>query len=196
MDAHTVIETPQSSLLLYPLDPDMVSLLNQCVEDVRDELDVRPEIIMYGKICHQQRSVGFYSDDVANYNYSNTKTPSKPMKPNLHLLLSFMNKKFGADFNAILVNRYENGEDYIGRHSDDERGVHPHCGVVALSVGAPRKFRIREKSSGRIVADIQTRPDQIIQMAGAFQNEFTHEIPVEKKVKDCRYSFTFRSHYL
>ena len=31
-------------------------------------------------------------------------------------------------------------------------------------------------------------------MAGNFQKEFTHEIPIEKKVKEVRYSFTFRTH--
>ena len=31
-------------------------------------------------------------------------------------------------------------------------------------------------------------------MVGDFQKEFTHEIPVEKKVTMERYSFTFRKH--
>ena len=31
-------------------------------------------------------------------------------------------------------------------------------------------------------------------MTGDFQNEFTHEIPIEKNIKDIRYSFTFRKH--
>ena len=31
-------------------------------------------------------------------------------------------------------------------------------------------------------------------MAGDFQKEFTHEIPIEKKVEGVRYSFTFRRH--
>jgi hypothetical protein len=48
--------------------------------------------------------------------------------------------------------------------------------------------------TNKIVIDISTEPTNIIQMAGDFQKEFTHEIPVEKKVKDVRYSFTFRRH--
>jgi len=31
-------------------------------------------------------------------------------------------------------------------------------------------------------------------MSGNFQKEFTHEIPIEKRVKGERYSFTFRQH--
>jgi hypothetical protein len=44
------------------------------------------------------------------------------------------------------------------------------------------------------VKDIPTVPFQIIHMAGNFQKEFIHEIPIEKKVKGGRYSFTFRKH--
>jgi hypothetical protein len=38
--------------------------------------------------------------------------------------------------------------------------------------------------------DIQTEPNKIIHMAGDFQKEFTHEIPMEKKKKNPRVSFT------
>jgi len=35
----------------------------------------------------------------------------------------------------------------------------------------------------------------MLQMKGEFQKEFTYEIPVEKKVKTKRISFTFRKHF-
>ncbi len=116
------------------------------------------------------------------------------MKPCLRELLMYVNDKFDASFNGILINKYENGEEYIGKHSDDERGLQPNRGVIAMSFGAVRKFRIRDKVTGNIVVDVPTEPSKIIQMAGDFQKEFTHEIPVEKKVKECRYSLTFRRH--
>jgi len=31
-------------------------------------------------------------------------------------------------------------------------------------------------------------------MGGDFQKEFLHEIPVQKKIKEPRFSFTFRKH--
>ena len=33
-------------------------------------------------------------------------------------------------------------------------------------------------------------------MGGEFQKEFTHEIPIERKVKNVRWSFTFRKHLI
>jgi alkylated DNA repair dioxygenase AlkB len=173
-----------------------MELLEQCVREVDSELDYHPEIKIFGKICHQQRSIGFYSDTSVGYNYSTTITPSKEMKPCLIELLGYINNKFDASFNGILINKYESGEEYIGKHSDDERGLQPTCGVIAMSFGAVRKFRIRDKITGKIVLDVPTEQNKIIQMFGNFQKEFTHEIPVEKKVKDCRYSLTFRRHLI
>ena len=86
-----------------------------------------------------------------------------------------------------------NGDDSIGAHSDDEKNL-GNKGVVAISYGAVRKFRIRDRTTRKIVIDIPTISNEIIHMGGDFQKEFTHQIPVEKRVKDIRYSFTFRKH--
>ena len=100
---------------------------------------------------------------------------------------------FDIDFNGILVNRYKSGEDYIGAHSDDERGL-TAVGVLIISYGAVRKFRIRNKTTKKKELDVLLQSGEIIQMVGNFQKEFTHEIPLEKKVTTERYSFTFRKH--
>ena len=49
---------------------------------------------------------------------------------------------------------------------------HPVC--------TERKFRIRDKTN-KIVQDIITKNNYLIQMTGNFQKEFTHEIPIEKR---------------
>jgi alkylated DNA repair dioxygenase AlkB len=119
---------------------------------------------------------------------------SKPMHPCLLQLLDFMNSKFNYCYNGILINKYIGGEDYISAHSDDERGLDTQVGVVAISYGAVRTFRIRNKDNGQIVVNVPTNSAKILQMAGDFQKEFTHEIPVEKKITGTRFSFTFRRH--
>jgi len=191
---NTILQTEKSSLVVHELDEYAMNLIQCCVETVDNELDVNPEIKIYGKICHQHRCIGFYSDISKGYNYSTSITPSKKMHQCLQDLLYYVNNKFKYDYNGILINKYVNGEDYIGRHSDDVRTLDTKVGVISLSYGAIRKFRIRNKQTGNIEVDLPTLPSQIIQMAGDFQKEFTHEIPIEKKVKDTRYSFTFRKH--
>ena len=190
----TLLQSENSALILHDLEPEICNLIEECVQTVDLELDVNPEIILFGKTCHQHRSVGFYSDTSKGYNYSSTITPSKKMHPCLRELLIYINDKFDYDYNGILINKYSGGEDYIGKHSDDERGLDSKVGVIAVSYGTVRKFRIRNKLTGAIELDVPTDPTKIIQMAGNFQKEFTHEIPVEKRVKGERYSFTFRKH--
>ena len=67
-------------------------------------------------------------------------------------------------------------------------------GVVAISYGSSRIFRIRDKKTKTIVNDFYTENNSILHMGGDFQKEFTHEIPIEKGIIEPRYSFTFRKH--
>ena len=190
----TILKTNTSSLIIHNLEENIEKLLEECVSIIDYELNINPEIIIFGKKCKQHRSVGFYSDISRGYNYSTSKTPAKKMHPCLRELLIYVNDKFNYDFNGILINKYLNGLDYIGKHSDDERNLDKTVGVVALSYGATRKFRIRNKFTNKIIIDLPSEKNKIIQMIGDFQNEFTHEIPIEKNIKDVRYSFTFRKH--
>lgn len=52
------------------MDETAIALAKTCVETVDAELDVKPEIQVFGKACHQQRNVGYYSDVSMHYNYS------------------------------------------------------------------------------------------------------------------------------
>jgi alkylated DNA repair dioxygenase AlkB len=168
-------------------------LLNNCIDDIKDKLDIKPPIIIYGKQVYQKRDVGFFSDKSIGYYYSNQLAKSKPMTINLDLLIELTNKMFGANFNGILINRYQTGLEYIGAHSDDEKNIDA-SGVIAISCGGERIFRIRNKITKEIVKDISIKNLDIIHMGGDFQKEFTHEVPTTKSYIEPRYSFTFRHH--
>ena len=193
MNIETLIKTPKSSLNVYNMTND--HLVKECVSEVKDKLIVNPPIIVYGKPAIQHRCIGFFSNTSIGYKYSNQMAKSIPLTPNLEILLKLINSQFKSQFNGILVNRYNDGNDYIGSHSDDETNL-DNIGVVAISYGAVRKFRIRDKITRKIVKDIPTLSNYIIHMDGHFQKEFIHEIPIEKKVKEERYSFTFRKHII
>ena len=147
---------------------------------------------MYGKTVYQRRSIGFFSNASIGYYYSGQLEISKPLGPNCLKLMQLINERFETDNNGILVNKYTQG-DYISDHSDNENNI-GKGGVIAISYGAVRKFRIRDKLTTNIIMDIPTTSGSIIHMGGDFQKEFTHGIPVEKKVEGIRYSFTFRKH--
>ena len=169
------------------------SLLDACVNDIKDKLDIKPPIIIWNKTVHQKRDVGFFSSKSIGYYYSNQLARSKPMTINLDLLLELTNEMFNSNFNGILINRYSSGLEYIGAHSDDEKNLDA-SGVIAISFGGERIFRIRDKKTKEIVQDIPIKNLDIIHMGGDFQKEFTHEIPATKLQVETRYSFTFRHH--
>lgn len=185
------IQTERSNLSGIELN--INELLERCITDVEGSLIHNPPVVVYGRQCNQHRSIGFFSNESIGYRYSGQLAESCPLTDNLAELLNLINAEFRASFNGILVNKYATGEDYIGKHSDDEKEL-TNVGVVCVSYGAVRKFRIRNKETGKIVMDVPTNSGEILVMGGDFQKEFTHEIPVEKKIKGARISFTFRKH--
>ena len=136
-------------------------------------------------ICH--RRVGFYSDTVSGYYFSGQKTPSKPLVPFLRDLLLKIATSFSESYksvdtspsNAILINEYLDGEDYIGSHSDSEKDLDPRI-IIAISLGSPRTFRIRRKNKTQInggnYLDIKTSHGQLLVMGGGFLWSFSSYI--------------------
>lgn len=168
-------------------------LMIACCEEIKGKLLVKPEIVVFNKVCNQNRNVGFFSDDSIGYRYSGRLAASQPLTPALKELLDTINSLYDTNFNGILVNEYPDGNHTIGAHSDDESGL-GSAGVVAISMGVARKFRIRTKHDKKIYKDIEMGDMDMIHMGGDFQKEFTHEIPVQKRVSGARISFTFRHH--
>ena len=190
---NTIIKTEKSFLNVYNTTEEYNDLMKLCITEIIDKLLENPQINIYGNSAIQHRSIGFFSNDSIGYYYSGQLAKSQVLTDNLSILLNKINIKFGSKFNGILVNKYINGNDYIGAHSDDETSL-DKCGVVCISYGAVRKFRIKNKITKKTIVDIPTISNNILHMGGDFQKEFTHEIPIEKKIKDVRYSFTFRKH--
>ena len=52
-------------------------LLEKCIIDIDPQLEERPEIIIFGKKCKQQRNVGFFSNESIGYKYSKKMMDSK-----------------------------------------------------------------------------------------------------------------------
>jgi alkylated DNA repair dioxygenase AlkB len=71
-----------------------------------------PPIVVYGKPAKQHRDV----DESAGYRYSGQMMASLPLSkaPIIQWLLPQINQALGTNFNGVLVNRYRNGEKYIG----------------------------------------------------------------------------------
>lgn len=216
----TVFSSDKSKLIVGKFSDVFTTISYDFDMAVKDlELAKNPPIMIHGKPAKQHRDIGFFSDVSKGYYYSGQLMLSKPLTAMLKELLELVNQKFcpfetNRKYNGILINRYENGNNYIGAHSDNEKDLGAN-GVVAISLGATRKFRIRNvlpmqvtyvhykcgsqrqmlpEKSKEIMYDLPLEDKTIVWMEGDFQKEFTHEIPVERKVKESRISLTFRCH--
>lgn len=201
----TKFESTGAKLRFGHMPPAWIALLEAAVAEVAGKLEHKPPIEIFGKICHQQRDVGFFADPEVTYGYFYSKSVAKSQMPGpaIKALLAWVNAQFKAEFNGVLVNQYHSGSDYISDHSDSEAGLDPNMGVVAISAGATRTMRFKRTKTApagtlhfkegayRISLDHAS----IVHMAGPeFQKSFTHGIPPEANATGSRVSFTFRKH--
>lgn len=173
------------------LDPQLIQKLWQIANQ---SLAIQPQFELFGRPAKMHRNIGFFSDISKGYQYTNQVSKSSPLTNEMKQLLQIVNQATGIDFNGLLFNLYIDGNDYIGAHRDAEENLSAH-GVVALSLGAGRKFRIRDYRTKKIILDYRTHDSQLMWMSGPnFHKDWTHEVPKEKKIKEPRLSITFRQH--
>lgn len=204
-----------SSSFLKQICPDIdIDALKRAVKNLK-KYKVKPSIVIFGKECHQPRDIVFLSNESKGYQYSGQFMAADKFDDETKIIFDLMNsinKHFNSAFNGILINRYVNGNDHLGSHSDEESGLDPNAGVVSISFGATRTFRIRPKSLTKTIVknqkkvcvrdyrgkfasyDVPLIDQQVVVMGGNFQSKYEHEIPAEKKVKETRFNLTFRRH--
>lgn len=175
-----------------------LGLLDECVHTIDPFLQRNVEFRMFGKRCVMQRGQRLVGSP-HTYRFSGVTFESIVPEGNLvcfQKLLSAVNQFCGSKFTHILVNEYKDGTQYISDHADDESEIDPENGVVTLSYGATRRFVIKDKKTKRRVTEVPLISGEMVMMKGkAFQQLYTHGVPMQRKVKEPRYSFTFRAFY-
>lgn len=101
------------------------------------------------------------------------------------------------NFNAVFVNYYNDGDDYIGAHSDDTTRLSPGAPILSYSFYEnphhERDFGINNKKNHLIGKFPLGHGDMAI-MCPNFQNVVKHSVPVRKRDKCRRINFTVRSY--
>ena len=122
------------------------------------------------------------------------------------------NLNLDVNFNSCLINKYNDGNDYIHSHRDSPDSFGEYPVIVGLSLGSHRKInftRIKydpnntkslklEKNNYRNFS-YTLESGSIFIMAGSSQKYFAHEIPQSinnANSNDIRYSLTFRQYIL
>ena len=155
--------------------PDKLALI-----DFDEIWDLHPEnqnkIFIYG----EEKTIPRYQKSyIRDYEFSGATSKSDPLPDLLKPFLKWINRLDYGKFNQFLLNWYENGENYIGSHADDEKQLVPNSPIVTITLceeGLVRVFRVRDKKTKKIVQDIETPNGIVLVMGGHFQKEFKHEI--------------------
>lgn len=139
----------------------------------------RGQVLIYGKKIDVPRTQKSYLKD---YTFSGIKHSSqKELSPELEEFFTWSNtldvsKNDTGKFNQLFVNWYENGNEYIGPHSDDESELKKKSEILSISLGATRTFRIRCKKTKEIKEDIELKHGDVVVMKPKMQKYWTHEI--------------------
>lgn len=139
------------------------------------------------------RLSAWYGDARATYRYSGATYRPQPWSPILRALRVRVETATAAAFNSVLLNYYRNGDDCMGSHSDDERGLGPRPLIASLSLGATRRFILHPRlDNPRPCIKINLPHGSLLLMSGHCQRDWKHSLARTKKPVGPRINLTFR----
>ncbi|MCL1146129.1 alpha-ketoglutarate-dependent dioxygenase AlkB [Shewanella sp. 10N.261.52.F9] len=151
----------------------------------------RPEVMVYGKSHPIPRSQIWFADLGCDYFYSGLFIEAQPWPHYAQKLRHKLEREFGLLSNGVLVNRYANGHESMGWHSDDEKEIAPSSDIASVTVGASRDFFVRHKQTQQKHCFYLESGDLLI-MHWPMQKDWEHSLPKRLKVSESRINFTFR----
>jgi alkylated DNA repair dioxygenase AlkB len=131
-------------------------------------------------------------DPAARYRYSGTDFVPAPWHPVLLPLRERLAAFCGASFNSVLLNRYRDGDDGMGWHSDNEPELGPAPLIASLSLGAERRFALRRRDDHAKKAEVVLGHGDLLLMGGATQRHYQHALPKSTRPLAERINLTFR----
>lgn len=124
-----------------------------------------------------------------------TGKSSKPQVFQFHRLIWTTNVSFCSPFST----RYQDGQDHMGEHRDDEKELDPLCPIASVSLGVARDFIFRHrdtrgKSAQRQIEQVKLElaHGSLLLMNRPTNTFWYHSLPVRKKVLLPRINLTFR----
>lgn len=150
-------------------------------------------IRLFGREVASPRLSCWIGDPGAAYRYSGALFEPHPWPPALRALRARLESACAARFNSVLANRYRNGSDAMGWHSDDEPELGPQPVIASLSLGATRRFALkaRAKDGQRITLDLPK--GSLLVMRGDTQRNYRHALPRTARPVGERINLTFRN---
>lgn len=149
-------------------------------------------IRLFGREHASPRLSCWIGDPDAIYRYSGTRFDPNPWPVALEPIRERLGRELGIAFNSVLANRYRDGRDAMGWHSDDERELGQAPVIASLSLGATRRFVLKHRGQpGRNLA-LELPHGSLLVMAGPTQQHYRHALPRTARMVGERINLTFR----
>ena len=152
----------------------------------------RGELTMYGKKIPVPREESLFGDDF-RYEYRGALIRAEPWPDFLLEARDRIEGLSGLTFNFAVGNRYMDGKDSIGWHSESFPQIGERPAIASLSLGSTRKFKLRHKASGDVV-DYELESGSLLIMLPGCQEDWEHAVPKTARPVGERINWTFRPH--
>jgi alkylated DNA repair dioxygenase AlkB len=160
----------------------------QLFETLRDGVHWRSEQLrLFGRTVTAPRLVAWCGERGLNYRYAGVDHPCDGWWPDVQPLRDRVAEACGFAPALVLLNRYRDGRDAMGWHTDDEPGQGEW--FASVSLGAPRRFRLRPTAEGPSVG-LMLAPGSLLLMRSAIP----HALPRTARPIGERINLTFREY--
>lgn len=148
------------------------------------------EYNMYGNTVKTPRLLCAMCDD--NFDIAKSYNITKPIEwtENVKKIRDMINEHTKMNMQYAQLNRYRNGNDYIGPHADKE--MKPNDIIASISLGETRKFVLTKKEDIHTRVSIELASGSLLIMNDkAGKIYWKHSIP-KSKCNGERFNITFR----
>ncbi len=149
-------------------------------------------IRLFGREVDSPRLSCWIGDPDAAYTYSGTRFVPRPWPDALRPLRERLSREIGVAFNSVLANLYRDGSDSMGWHSDSEAELGPQPSIASLSLGATRRFVLKQRRDPSLKLALDLPPGSLLVMRGDTQRHYRHALPRTAKPVGTRINLTFR----
>jgi len=149
-------------------------------------------IKIFGRQVPQPRLTAAFADEGVVYGYSGLQLDASAWTPELLEIKSKIQSFSNETFNTALLNLYRNGRDSMGWHRDNEKELGKEPVIASLSLGATRKFLLREKATKSGLISLSLTHGSLILMRGKSQQYWEHSVPKTVGEAGERVNVTFR----
>lgn len=153
------------------------------------------KIMMYGKEVPLPRLSAWYGDTNKPYTYSGIKLNPLPWTEELLKIKETIEKEAKVKFSSVLLNRYRDGQDYVGWHTDSEKELGKNPIIASVNFGATRKFQLRRIDDHKEKFEVELKHGTFLVMGGATQHFWQHQVPKTAVKIGERLNLTFRVIY-